>query len=710
MIRACFVALGVSFLFGCGSGAQPGPKQPSISSFAATPSAPIPVGGSATLSATFDAGTGVIMPGSLSISSGGSVTVSPSSTTTYTLVVTGGGGKTANATTKVTVNTGSGTLDTQAGTLEAPDGAKLSVPFGALDGPTSITIESTTQPPPNGITALSPVYSFKPEGLLFARPVEVTLPLPAGVTTGTVYWSRLDGSGSDPIGGTVDSAAHTITVTTAHFSLAVIGPASTTRTVSGLGKKTYISATSRLSQPIDFGSQGVEALVKNGSGAVVPIAGVAGTGAAAGTFTIPGVPDGEYILHSGTQYLVTSSNTPDLGFLLGGRPTRTPLTSATILNISVTGLEPWETTGMLEFYVSEVNNWDFITDRFATLNPGDTSTSFAFDLTGCDAVAGGCAEITAADHAVLAELSPRTSSTGVPYTAMSRLIEFAPFALSSGGSVNVSGAMRDISQESSISLDFRGSQWDAAVSKGHPAAVSTCGPNLLDNCFVAILAQPGAAEDGFYSPNADPLFLSLDGTTDLTTGTLNYGSPAGVASGNWGLLFDAQTARAYYPPPLPGSSGLGPGLASRGFFNGIQWTTSPAAAQAAPIVPPVSMVQNPTIAGIDLFAGGSGIGLTPTLTWAAPSIGSSPFYRIDVSQLAINSQNKTVSRPVASLITTDTSLTLPAGILTSGTHYVFTITATVSTSAQSAAQLASSPFKSGLDLGYAFLSSGVFTP
>jgi hypothetical protein len=60
---------------------------PSITSFTASP-ATITVGGSSSLSAVFTGGTGVITPGSISITSGTPVSVSPTTNTTYTLTVT----------------------------------------------------------------------------------------------------------------------------------------------------------------------------------------------------------------------------------------------------------------------------------------------------------------------------------------------------------------------------------------------------------------------------------------------------------------------------------------------------------------------------------------------------------------------------------------------------------------------------------------------
>jgi len=405
---------------------------------------------------------------------------------------------------------------------------------------------------------------------------------------------------------------------------------------------------------------------------------------------------------------VTDTNTPDLGSLRGGKPGLVALTDSTVIHFSVDGLEPWDAAAMLEFYASEANSWDLITDRFANIQLGDTSVTLDFDLIECDGTGFPCAEIGPGDHAVLAQLSSRKSSTGVPYTAMSRLIEFPSFSLANGGSVNLSGTMRDVSQGHSISIDFRGSEWGAVVQGGHPDAISQCEQGG-GRCFVSILGQPGSAEDGFYSPNADPLVLYVDGPTDLQTGTLHYGTPEGIASGSWGLFFDVRMGNALFPAPLPGSTRLGGSLRSFGIWNGIEWNTTPDHAQAGPLVPPLSMVQSPTIGGENLLADRSGVGLTPTLSWSAPSTGTVSFYRVDLTKLVV-SGTSTVSQRGASIITRNTSLTLPPGVLTAGAHVVISIAAVGFTSDRSTALLADSPFKLANERVEAALSSGVLTP
>jgi hypothetical protein len=66
------------------------------------------------------------------------------------------------------------------GTLALPDGAELSVPPGALEAEVSIAIRQIPLPegtilPPTGVLA-GKVYSFEPDGLSFALPVELTIP------------------------------------------------------------------------------------------------------------------------------------------------------------------------------------------------------------------------------------------------------------------------------------------------------------------------------------------------------------------------------------------------------------------------------------------------------------------------------------------------------------------------------------------------------
>jgi uncharacterized protein YjdB len=75
---------------------------PLISSFAPVATT-ITAGGSATLTASFAGGTGLINPGAIPVANGTTVTVTPAATTTYTLTVTNGAGTFVTAQITVTV-------------------------------------------------------------------------------------------------------------------------------------------------------------------------------------------------------------------------------------------------------------------------------------------------------------------------------------------------------------------------------------------------------------------------------------------------------------------------------------------------------------------------------------------------------------------------------------------------------------------------------
>jgi hypothetical protein len=188
---------------------------------------------------------------------------------------------------------------------------------------------------------------------------------------------------------------------------------------------------------------------------------------------------------------------------------------------------------------------------------------------------------------------------------------------------------------------------------------------------------------------------------------MTHGSPTDAyLAGNWGILFDVRFADLVNLPRLPHTTGFRP---SGRFREALEWTTTTNAAQGGPIVPLVSIPRAITLNGAGFYVGASGIGTTPTLSWSAGPVGQPAFYRIVVSQLFVDG-TLTAGRTVAQILTPNTTFTFPPGILNSGSVYVFRLTPFVSTSAQGAALLASSPFKSGLDIAFATTVSGEFVP
>jgi hypothetical protein len=86
------------------------------------------------------------------------------------------------------------TVGADGGRVCAANGACLDIPPGSLGASISVAIEQTTLAPPAG--ALTPVYRLTPEGTVFDRSVRLSLPVPAGTTDASIYWTPLGSTAS----------------------------------------------------------------------------------------------------------------------------------------------------------------------------------------------------------------------------------------------------------------------------------------------------------------------------------------------------------------------------------------------------------------------------------------------------------------------------------------------------------------------------------
>jgi hypothetical protein len=99
----------------------------------------------------------------------------------------------------------------------------LDVPAGALAADTVLTLVVDDDRSPPGFRAFSPVFRFEPAGLVFARPVEVTLPYGGDRNLATVFWTQPGATTFAAAPTRVDGSLARATVT--HFSRGFVGTA-----------------------------------------------------------------------------------------------------------------------------------------------------------------------------------------------------------------------------------------------------------------------------------------------------------------------------------------------------------------------------------------------------------------------------------------------------------------------------------------------------
>jgi hypothetical protein len=438
--------------------------------------------------------------------------------------------------------------------------------------------------------------------------------------------------------------------------------------------------------PNDLSDFEVAALIEDGAGGYTVID---GQGNADGTFVIDAVPDGTYWLRvpaperaaapggadGGIGLYRTEASAVDAGYTQQGRSDAVPYTTPTELVLDVTGLAPWQDGDQVELFSTEAAAWYFIAQDFASAGQpaidDEALVGFTFDLSqdysgSPHLIDGGR---TPPDRLVVAQLSTSLATGGFPYQAMARLFEPAPFTVVDGQTVNLSGEFTNVSIDQPITLDLRlDAVREAMTEETRPCELP---PVLEYGWGVYVLGVAGGLGHGIYGATAD--FLALDvprDQPDVVAGDMGYGMPL---VGTWGIYGDAR----FFDP----CSYMLPGAASptvMWYGNGMTIAEPIDTFGNGALAPRLGQVRGPTIEGSDLFSEQNGFGLTPTLSWMPPSIGTPSFYVIAIHRLFLDGGGATSQEYVADLTTDQTSVTLPPGILQVGEAYVLGIVARVS--------------------------------
>lgn len=444
----------------------------------------------------------------------------------------------------------------------------------------------------------------------------------------------------------------------------------------------YVSGAQEV--PVPFTTATIAALVPQADGTFATFP---GTIASDGTYTIPGVPAGTYYLmlkrdpNARPDYIVTSSPTLDLDrWRLG----RTDATSATIsptnMVLNLVNLNPWGEYDSLELFAEGSSTWGQIESALSdgTIMQGDLSIAMTIDFSTLNVP--GLVNGSKGDTAFLSQLTTRSGGGG-PYYSIGKVFKPAPFTMTDGGSVTLSGSFTDVPQKQ-LALIWPRSAFQAQALAANPKVQTT-------SHTLSIYAEGGGPMRNTASASPSILSLTTADATDVTQ-DLAYGNPFPAA---WTPVLTVGSS--YYfsvqPPGFPNPRSLsGSALVSTALADAPTHTTAPV------LGPPQDVKINGTPAATDILGA---VGASPVVSWSAPALGTASGYFITLRKM----EPQSAARTVALIHTAETSVQIPPGLLEAGSYYYMRIASETGTDE-------TKPFKSGTTYARTDAVSGVITP
>jgi hypothetical protein len=453
--------------------------------------------------------------------------------------------------------------------------------------------------------------------------------------------------------------------------------------VHGSYINTYWTDQGPVALPVDTTRSSFEAFLPQPDGSLQVWPAV---GTTQGTFTIPDVPAGYYWLKLGTSMYWTNSSTFDYGSdYVGSEPSSTSGEGS--FTFDLTGLDPWAGGDFLTFYspnegtVATLAQQEEVCVPPVLCNPQPANGATTFAETEMIPFVSSLG-----DTSYILQSEEVPSSFPLLGTVMGPGLSLSSSALLPG--MTITGALSP-SAISSMDINIKGSVWG---QWGQMMAQLPTVPNQIPEVIASLSVQPFVADRAAREPLLNlPRLMSVYDfqlTVDQDFGTVQYENPF---PSTWLPVFTASEMSCV--PITTGSPSVGV-CAEMGYST----TSLPSPTTA--ITPPLSPVQDPKLDGTNLFTAVTTNSPTPTLSWNPP-IGLAPIgYEVSIIQI-IPSSDSPFNLPnilvVAHIYTGQTSLTVPPGILSPGSTYLFAIQALF----DARANLANSPNRSAYPTAYA---------
>ena len=426
-----------------------------------------------------------------------------------------------------------------------------------------------------------------------------------------------------------------------------------------------------------------------------------------GSFAIPGVPGGTYVLcyafPAGPEVCTdATADEVDLGYDVLGRPDQIAASRATPVTFALGGLYPWDPiTDEMEITSSSANLWDVAGAR-GIFRGGDTSGTLVEDWESGNGSGSELHLLEQADVLYVHQLSARTiyaQGTMLYYVAATNATGQPPagsalsgLTVGDGLPLSIAASLQPLPLSASIDLDWDLSQFEAQLALLGPAERTSLGAaphefRVGANAFPLECPAPVAVG----SP--DLLQFPLPAGLGTVSGTLYYGRFLPPLWREWQeARFVAQVSYLQAGATEP--------LLERAGLTG----RDPLPVASGPVVPAMTPVLSPQLNGADAFQDATGVGVSPTLSWSAPSTGTPTAYVVEVAMLGTRG-TATTSSTVLRYATSATQVTVPPGLLATGQTYYARITAESSTVPYSVA-----PFRSANAYSRATTLTGTFRP
>lgn len=413
------------------------------------------------------------------------------------------------------------------------------------------------------------------------------------------------------------------------------------------------------------------------------------------TFEIPDMPGGYYWLRRGNwDYIWTDKSIVDLSVKKGGRKDVAYATnSPTTLTFNVDNLSPWsQGWDWLQLFDYNSSMWNEPDSEASSGTPGDGSTW----LTGLtinwslyqsdelhplfDPSKGDAPRLLQMVDTKLGKIWARIAKRS-----------FRPQITMVDGSVNyATGTFSVLPLSSSVTVNFNAADFRAANAPCNPASSSN------GKTYLSFWDGPALAAHGYVGEAMQ--ILGTDGSlVNVNTGAAAVPAlPVGFQRMARGKLEHSVDLL------LPGTT------IPYTYTGRLRVYTRTLPTSTSPLRPMIGPVQAPKIGEVSLFQDSAAVGLTPTISWTKPSLGTAQGYAIEINEVFASGDNTSINR-IANLWVGGslTQIQLPAGILEAGKTFFIRLRAW----SENGFDPRSAPYLTGsLPFGYADTLSGLITP